>query len=134
LKGGGSTLNVPISFFTKTYVPPGTNQTDLTTEYYFQESYSLNINNITFTSGTINDYCPERHPLTRTQRYNTACNSSDTSRCSDQYQIWSGCQLRDTLQYSTINETFFTARASSIDDPTNFADFDGAMNVSCMFF
>jgi hypothetical protein len=125
---------VSISFFTKTYVPPSSTTRNLATEYYFQNNYTLSINNISFDSSSIYDYCPERHPLTRTQRYNSACNSSNTSLCYGQYQTWSGCQTRDNFQYTTINDTFFTARTSSIDDPTNFADFVGSTNATSMFF
>jgi hypothetical protein len=132
--GSSANSNVNVSFFNKTYVSPSTTTRDLTTEYYFQDSYSLTINDIPYNNGSIIDYCPNRYPLTRTQRYRTTCNTSDISQCYSQYQTWSGCPLRNSFQYSAINDTFFTARTSSIDDPTNFADFNNATSVPCMFF
>ncbi len=129
-------MNVSISLFTKSYTSPSNTTTNLTTEYYFQDSCNQNINNITFTSGSIDDYCPLRYPITRTQRYSTACNSS--SGCiNNQYQTWSGCALRDNFAYSAIPDNFFCARVSSIDGSTNFADFDNATSTTsalCMFF
>jgi len=121
---------VSATFFTQTYVPPSTTSRNLATEYYFQDSYNLNINNIPYTIESIIDYCPNRYPLTRTQRYRSACSTSNTSLCPSQYQTWSGCQSRNNFQFSAINDTFFTARTSSIDDPTNFADFNNPTNVT----
>ncbi|CAF1524626.1 unnamed protein product, partial [Rotaria sordida] len=74
---------------------------DPTTEYYFTTAATPSISTIVSATGTINDYCPGRHPTTRIQRYNSACNPSpDTSRCSNnQYQIWSGCLIGDSLAY-----------------------------------
>jgi hypothetical protein len=112
-------------------VPPANPSSNSTTEYYFQNSYNSSINNIPSTSGSINDYCPGRHPLNRTQRY-FFCNSSNTNSCPNQYQTYSGCP-EYSLSYSTINETFFTARPASIDDSTNFADFNNYIS-GCKFY
>ncbi|CAF2761704.1 unnamed protein product [Rotaria sp. Silwood2] len=128
LKGGDSSSLVDVIFFTKTYSPPNTNTRDSTTEYYFQSSNSPNINNIPYINISIDDYCPGKHPITRTQRYRSVCNVPDTFVCSNQYQTWNGCPSRDSLTYSTIDDSFFIAANASIDDSTNFADFNNATN------
>jgi len=135
LQGGGSNSNVNISFYTQSYIIPTSTSRNLATEYYFQDSYSLSINNIPSVSGTIYDYCLNQHPLNRTQRYFSAC-IPPASTCSNGYQTWSGCAERDTFSYNAIPASFFVARSSSIDDSTNFADFINATNVplSCMFY
>ncbi|CAF0760543.1 unnamed protein product [Rotaria sp. Silwood1] len=130
LKGGDSSSLVNVTFYTKTYSPSGSNIRDFTTEYYFQNSTSPNINDITSNNITIYDYCPGRHPTTRTQRYLSVCNVTNIDLCSNQYQTWSGCPSRDNLQYSTIEDRFFIAVNASIDDSTNFADFNNAINVT----
>lgn len=134
LKGGDQTSTVRISFFTKTYTqPPTPTSRDFITEYYFQDSYTLNINNISYTNDSINDYCLGHYPITRAQRYRF-CASSNTATCN-LYQVWSGCPLRDGLQYSTIPDNFFTSvLPASTDDPINFSDFTNATNGTCMFF
>ena len=124
LQGDGTSSNVTTSFFNATYTSNRTSTTDFTGEYYFQNPTSFTINNIIPSMGNILDYCPGRHPITRIQRYQSACVSSDTSLCNSQYQTWSGCSIRDNLTFSTIPESFYTARTSSIDDASNFAEFD----------
>ena len=133
LKGGDTTSTVNISFFTQTYTPANVTTRDFTTEYYFQDSYSPNINNINYTNGYIDDYCLGYYPTTRTQRYRFVCASFNSSTCNN-YQVWNGCPLRDNLTYSTIPDTFFTARATTIDDSINFSDFNSVTNGTCMFF
>ena len=126
LKDGQSATTVPFVFRSKTYTAPaGTPARDLTTEYYFQDAYALNAADIPSTSGSILDYCPGKHPSIRTQRY-VFCSTPNTALCGDQYQTFPGCPLRDGLNYNTIPDGFFTARATSRDDATNFLDFDGA--------
>jgi hypothetical protein len=140
LQGGGTTSTVNTTFFNQTYTPTSSIARDFTTEYYFQDQYSETINNITYNNTSINDYCLGYHPITRTQRYGFTCASpSNSSTCNQsQYQVWSACPTRDNLQYSTIDQSFFTTvRASSIDDPINFADFDNTINATnglCMSF
>ncbi|CAF0790398.1 unnamed protein product [Rotaria sordida] len=130
LKGGDSTLLVNVTFFTQISSSSTTNIRDSTSEYYFRIPNSPNINDISFTNGSIYDYCPGRYPITRTQRYRSVCNVTDITLCSNQYQTWSRCPLRDSLQYSEIDSSFFVAANASIDDSTNFADFKNATNVT----
>jgi len=134
LQGGGTTSTVNTVFFTQTYTPTSSTARNFTTEYYFQDNYGQTINNITSVNAAINDYCLGYHPITRAQRYGFTCASPSNSSTCNQYQVWNACPTRDNLQYSTIDQSFFTARASSIDDPINFADFNNATNVSCMSF
>lgn len=133
LRGGGSNANVNIIFFQKDFTNPTTSVRNSTTEYYFQTSYNLNINNITSGSGSIADYCPNRYPLTRTQRYFSACTSSGGCNTA-QYQTYNGCSLRDTFAYTGIPSNFFNAQPSSLDGATNFAAFDSSTNVTCTFY
>ena len=127
-------MRVSAQFLTTTYTPSTpTTHSDFTAEYYFQDS-SPTISSIPYINGSINDYCPGRHPLTRTQRYSSACTSSNLTLCYNGYQIWSGCQQRNNFAYSSIPNTFFTASSASIDDATNFADFNNATSVLCMSF
>jgi hypothetical protein len=136
LNGGGTTSTVNVNFFTKTYSAPSTTTRDSVTEYYFKDSYTSSISGISSSSGSINDYCPGRYPITRTQRYWSTCSSSDISQCSNQYQIWSGCPLRDNFQYSAIPGSYFTALSTSVDDATDFSDFSSSTSATaaCMSF
>ncbi|CAF3412501.1 unnamed protein product [Rotaria socialis] len=126
LKGGdaSSSVNATVSTVTATST---TITIDPTTEYYFTTAATPSISTIVSATGTINDYCPGRHPTTRIQRYNSACTPSpDTSRCSNnQYQIWSGCLIGDSLAYSNITDNFFVGTSASTDDSTSFSDFNG---------
>lgn len=134
MKGGDTTSTVSVNFYTATATVSTPSAADLVTEYYMQYSFTSSISSISFTSGSINDYCSGRYPITRTQRYGTTCNSTDSSRCGNQYQIWSGCPFRDSLSYSSIPASFFTARATVIDDATDFSDFTGSTSATaaCM--
>lgn len=121
-----------VNFFTSTYTATSTNPTNSTTEYYFQNAYSLNINGIPYTNVTINDYCSEEYPLTRTQRYLGVCDSlSSSSSCPGGYRSWIGCPSRDNFNYNAINDTYFTNRISSTDDSINFSDFNNI--IASMF-
>ena len=136
LKGGDTTSTVSVNFYTQTATTSTPTARDLVTEYYMQYPFTPSISNISYTSGSINDYCPGRYPITRTQRYRTTCTSDDSSLCGNQYQIWSGCPFRDSLSYSTIPASFFTARITDTDDATDFSDFTGSTSVTatCMSF
>jgi hypothetical protein len=105
---------------------------NLTTQYYFQDGYSLSSDNINYTLGSINDYCPGYHPLNRIYRYFSSCNA--TSGCSNGSQTYSQCAERDTLLYSTIPTSFFISESSSTDDSANFADFSNPMNATAGMF
>ncbi|CAM4761114.1 unnamed protein product [Rotaria magnacalcarata] len=132
LKGGDATSLVNATFFTVTATST-TITIDPTSEYYFTTAATPNINTIVSAIGAINDYCPGRYPTTRTQRYSSPCTSSDTSRCSNnQYQIWSGCLIGDSLAYSNITDNFFVATAASTDDSTSFSDFNGYTSATTL--
>lgn len=123
-----------ITFFRSTYSPVTTTTRVTTTEYYFEDSYTHTINDIPYTNNSINDYCTNRHPLTRTQRYLHACTTPPTDNCTNKFEVWNACQCRDNLTYNTISGIFFTNRTSSTDDSTDFSDFDNATIVNGMFY
>ncbi|UJR35492.1 hypothetical protein I4U23_028246 [Adineta vaga] len=130
-RNGSSTSTVPINFFAKAYTSTTTTATTSTQEYYFQNSYNLSITDTSSTTDTINDYCPGEHPVSRTQRYRFVCTATTGDPTCSNYQIWSGCPLRDSFQYSSINDTFFTARSSSTDDSITFTAYNSVTTISC---
>lgn len=133
MKGGDTVSSVTASTFYQT-ASSSTTSRDRTSEYYFQTTTTPNIDNIAYVNVSIDDYCPGRYPSTRTQRYQSVCSSSDTTLCTNnQYQTWSGCPRRDSLSYSTIDDSFFSTRATSTDDSINFSDFSSPTSGG-MFF
>lgn len=124
-----SNATVTINFFTKTYTASTNTQPNSIQEYYFDNSYTLSINNITSTNGTIYDYCPGLYPASRTQRYLYVCSSLSSGSCPD-YETWTSCPFRDTFQYTAINDTFFTARNSSTDGSISFSDYTNVSSMS----
>ncbi|CAF1196266.1 unnamed protein product [Adineta ricciae] len=128
---GTSNTTVTINFYTKTYTASTITTPNPTQEYYFQNSYTQSINDIPYTNDTIYDYCPGRYPASRTQRYLYVCTSFSNLCPNLTYQSWTGCPLRDTFQYTAINDSFFTARNSSTDGSISFSDYTSVSSLTC---